>query len=58
MPVDVERSCIFEAAMPLLELASSSSSIGKDNNECVPPMRKDEEEGESKSVYMGRKKWG
>jgi hypothetical protein len=55
MPVDVEPACVFEAAMPPLASACSLSSIGKDSDECAPPAKEDEEEGEVQSAYMGRK---
>jgi hypothetical protein len=55
MLVDVQPACVFEAAMPLPASACSSSSIGKDSDECAPPGKEDEEEGEVQSAYMGRK---
>ncbi|XP_062196651.1 protein OXIDATIVE STRESS 3 LIKE 1-like [Phragmites australis] len=47
MPVDVE------AAMPPPASACSSSSIGKDSDECSPPGKEEEEEGEVQSAYTG-----
>jgi hypothetical protein len=52
MPVDVARASVFEAAMPSPASACSSSSIGKDSDECAPPGK---EEGEVQSAYMGEK---
>nr|CAK26793.1 hypothetical protein [Sporobolus stapfianus] len=50
MPVDVARASVFEVAMPAS--ACSSSSIGKDSDECTPPGKEDEE---VQSAYMGEK---
>ncbi|GJN16041.1 hypothetical protein PR202_gb02991 [Eleusine coracana subsp. coracana] len=55
MPVDVERASVFEAAMPPPASVCSSSSIGKDSDDCAPPGKDDDEEGEVQSAYMGEK---
>uniref|UniRef100_A0A0E0QJW9 Uncharacterized protein n=1 Tax=Oryza rufipogon TaxID=4529 RepID=A0A0E0QJW9_ORYRU len=50
MPVDVGRAAAREAAMPA---ACSSSSIGKDSDECSPPGKEEEEGEEVQSAFVG-----
>ncbi|NP_001148816.2 hypothetical protein Zm00014a_011382 [Zea mays] len=49
MPVDVEAAM----APPQAASACSSSSIGRDSDECSPPGKEEEGEGEVQSAYEG-----
>jgi hypothetical protein len=49
MPVDVEAAM----ALPPTASACSSSSIGRDSDECPPPGKEEEGEAEVQSAFTG-----